>query len=57
MGSQVSRCALRMRQSVTYALGVWGGSRLFGRASETVFRRTSYGLVCLAVLIGLPLWG
>ena len=41
----------------TYALGVWGGSRLFGRASETVFRRASYGLVCLAVLIGLPLWG
>ena len=40
-----------------YAVGVWGGSRLFGRASETVFRRASYGLVCLAVLIGLPLWG
>ena len=40
-----------------YAVGVWGGSRLFGRASETAFRRASYGLVCLAVLIGLPLWG
>ena len=38
-----------------YGLGIWFGSRLFGRASEVVFRRTAYVLIALAGLIGLPI--
>lgn len=37
-----------------YGLGIWFGSRLFGRASEVLFRRTAYALIGLAGLIGLP---
>jgi uncharacterized membrane protein YfcA len=37
-----------------YALGVWFGASLFGRASETVFRAICYALIAAAVLIGLP---
>jgi uncharacterized membrane protein YfcA len=37
-----------------YAVGVWLGSRLFGRASETLFRGICYVLIAAAVLIGLP---
>ena len=38
-----------------YGLGLWGGSRLFGVASEVTFRRICLGLIALAVVIGLPL--
>lgn len=38
-----------------YGLGLWGGTRLFGVASETTFRRICLTLIALAVLIGLPL--
>jgi uncharacterized membrane protein YfcA len=37
-----------------YAVGVWFGASLFGRASETVFRATCYALIAAAVFIGLP---
>jgi uncharacterized protein len=37
-----------------YAIGVWFGASLFGRASETVFRAICYVLIAAAVLIGLP---
>ena len=37
-----------------YALGLWCGSRMFGRASEVLFRRTCFGLIALAAVIGLP---
>jgi uncharacterized membrane protein YfcA len=37
-----------------YALGVWFGASLFGRASELVFRAICYALIAAAVLIGLP---
>jgi uncharacterized membrane protein YfcA len=37
-----------------YGIGIWFGSRLFGRASERLFRRTAYALIALAGLIGLP---
>ncbi|UPG72351.1 sulfite exporter TauE/SafE family protein [Roseomonas gilardii subsp. gilardii] len=40
-----------------YALGLWCGSGMFGRASEVLFRRTCFGLIALAAVIGLPLWG
>lgn len=37
-----------------YAVGVWFGASLFGRASETVFRAICYALIAAAVVIGLP---
>lgn len=37
-----------------YGFGIWCGSRLFGRASEVLFRRAAYALIALAGLIGLP---
>jgi uncharacterized protein len=37
-----------------YALGVWFGASLFGKASETVFRAICYALIAAAVIIGLP---
>jgi uncharacterized membrane protein YfcA len=38
-----------------YAIGVLLGARLFGKASETLFRSICYALIALAALIGLPL--
>ena len=38
-----------------YALGVFLGAKLFGRASETIFRVICYALIALAAFIGLPL--
>jgi hypothetical protein len=37
-----------------YGLGLLIGSRLFGFASETMFRRTCYALIAAAVVLGLP---
>jgi uncharacterized membrane protein YfcA len=37
-----------------YAVGVWLGASLFGRASEALFRGICYVLIALAVVIGLP---
>jgi uncharacterized protein len=37
-----------------YGLGLLIGSGLFGRASETVFRRTCYALIAAAIVLGLP---
>jgi len=37
-----------------YALGVWFGASLFGRASEAAFRAICYALIAAAVIIGLP---
>jgi uncharacterized membrane protein YfcA len=37
-----------------YAIGVWFGAALFGRASERLFRVICYGLIAAAVIIGLP---
>ena len=37
-----------------YAIGVWFGASLFGRASEAVFRAICYALIAAAVIIGLP---
>jgi uncharacterized membrane protein YfcA len=37
-----------------YAIGVWFGAQLFGKASETLFRSICYALIAAAVLIGLP---
>jgi hypothetical protein len=37
-----------------YAIGVLLGARLFGKASEALFRIICYALIALAVIIGLP---
>jgi len=37
-----------------YAIGVWSGASLFGKASETVFRAICYALIAAAVIFGLP---
>ncbi|SDT29318.1 sulfite exporter TauE/SafE family protein [Bradyrhizobium canariense] len=37
-----------------YAVGVWCGSRLFGRASDELFRSICYALIAAAVIAGLP---
>jgi uncharacterized protein len=37
-----------------YALGVWCGAWLFGRASERLFRSLCYALIAAAVVVGLP---
>ena len=37
-----------------YAIGVWFGASLFGRASERLFRAICYALIAAAVIIGLP---
>ena len=37
-----------------YGLGLFAGSRLFGLADESTFRRICCGLIALAVLLGLP---
>jgi uncharacterized membrane protein YfcA len=37
-----------------YAVGVWFGAQLFGKASETLFRSICYALIAAAVVIGLP---
>ena len=37
-----------------YAIGIWFGASLFGKASEVVFRAICYALIAAAVIIGLP---
>ena len=37
-----------------YAIGVWFGASLFGKASEALFRSICYALIAAAVLFGLP---
>jgi uncharacterized membrane protein YfcA len=37
-----------------YAIGVWFGASLFGKASEQLFRAICYALIAAAVIIGLP---
>lgn len=39
-----------------YGLGLFAGSRLFGLASEVVFRRLCYGLIAVSVIASLPVW-
>jgi uncharacterized protein len=37
-----------------YGLGLYCGSRLFGRASEQAFRWACYALIAAAAVLGLP---
>jgi uncharacterized membrane protein YfcA len=47
--------ALAIVTGPLYGLGVFIGSRMFGLASETTFRRICYALIAAAALISLPL--
>jgi uncharacterized protein len=40
-----------------FAAGLWLGTRMFGMASETTFRRICFGLIALALVTSLPVWG
>lgn len=39
-----------------FAVGIWIGAKLFGRASEALFRAACYAMIALSALIGLPLF-
>lgn len=39
-----------------YGLGIWRGARMFGLASERVFRIACFGMIALAALLSLPIW-
>lgn len=39
-----------------YGLGILLGSRMFGLASEAVFRRACHAMIAAAALLSLPLW-
>jgi uncharacterized membrane protein YfcA len=39
-----------------FGLGLWTGSRLFGKASDELFRRICYTLIAVSALISLPLF-
>jgi uncharacterized membrane protein YfcA len=39
-----------------YALGIWGGSHMFGLASERSFRRACYWMIAASALLSLPAW-
>lgn len=38
-----------------FGLGLWIGSKLFGKASDELFRRICYALIAVSAVIGLPL--
>ncbi|MBW6399900.1 sulfite exporter TauE/SafE family protein [Roseomonas sp. HJA6] len=40
-----------------YGLGLWGGSRLFGLASDKAFRGICFLLIAVAAVLGAPVWG
>jgi uncharacterized membrane protein YfcA len=46
--------ALSLTTGPLYGLGLYLGSRLFGRATETSFRWISYGLIAAAAIVSLP---
>ena len=40
-----------------YMAGTWIGQGLFDPRHETLYRGAAYGIVALAVVVGLPVWG
>lgn len=39
-----------------FAVGLYAGARLFGRASEATFRRLCFALIAISVVSSLPVW-
>ena len=54
--SIVSRLGLAAITGPVFALGLFLGSKLFGKASDETFRRICYSLVVVSALISLPLF-
>jgi uncharacterized membrane protein YfcA len=46
--------ALALATGPAYGIGLYLGSRLFGRTNEAVFRWTCYGLIAVAAILSLP---
>ena len=40
-----------------YAVGIFIGGRMFGRASEAVYKRIAYGSILFAALASMPVFG
>jgi uncharacterized protein len=40
-----------------YAIGIFAGSRLFGRASETTYRAIAYATILAAAIVSMPVFG
>lgn len=47
---------LALAAGPVYGVSLWGGSALFGLASESTFRRIGYALILSAAALGMPLW-
>ncbi|WP_249225503.1 hypothetical protein [Tardiphaga alba] len=39
-----------------FGLGLWLGSKLFGKASDELFRKICYTLIAISALVSLPLF-
>jgi uncharacterized membrane protein YfcA len=48
--------ALAVFVAPLHILAMFGGSKLFDRASETTYRRVAYVIITLAALVSMPLW-
>jgi len=48
--------ALALFITPTCITGMWLGSKAFGLAKETTYRRTAYVIVAFSAIAGLPLW-
>ena len=59
IGGLLSLEVLRLALLVgpAYGAGLWVGARLFGRASERLFRAICFGLIGVAAVLGAPIWG
>jgi uncharacterized membrane protein YfcA len=40
-----------------YAIGIYAGSLLFGRASETTYRSIAYATILAAAIVSMPMFG
>jgi len=40
-----------------YAVGIYAGSRLFGRASDATYRWIAYVTILISALISMPVFG
>jgi uncharacterized protein len=57
-GGLITRDALKLAliTGPAYGLGIFGGSHMFGLASETTFRRVVLMLIAAGVVVSLPVW-
>lgn len=48
--------AMSLASGPAYGIGLLGGARLFGMASEVTYRRICFALIALSVAASLPVW-